>query len=109
MHSINDWGYSYYGEVRLGLLFILAPIGLGNWPQMFVNGPHVLNLHSVLCRIRDYCTVYSMWHLEFFAFGILSHSGLCRLVLTVLCRLALCRIWPLLHSDLCRSGLCRSA
>ena len=68
MHSINDWGYSYYGEVRLGLLFILAPIGLGNWPQMFVNGPHVLNLHSVLCRIRDYCTLYSVQY-EYVSFG----------------------------------------
>ena len=71
MHSINDWGYSYYGEVRLGLLFILAPIGLGNWPQMFVNGPHVLNLHSVLCRIRDYCTVCGIWNF--------SHSEFCRI------------------------------
>ena len=27
-------GYLYYGEVRLGHWFILAPIGLGNGPQV---------------------------------------------------------------------------
>ena len=27
----TEQGYSYYGEVRLGRWFILAPIGLGNF------------------------------------------------------------------------------
>ena len=44
MHSIHEYmqGYSYYGEVRLGCWFILAPFGLGNGPHWLGNGPHVL-------------------------------------------------------------------
>ena len=30
-----------YEEVRLGHSFFLGPIGLGNWPHMLDNGPHL--------------------------------------------------------------------
>ena len=40
-----DRGYSYRGEVRQGHFFILdtgtGNIGLGNWPHMSDNGPHL--------------------------------------------------------------------
>ena len=35
---MNTQGYSYYGEVRLGHWFILAPTGLGNGPHVLVMG-----------------------------------------------------------------------
>ena len=34
-------GYSYYGEVRLGRWFILAPLGLGNGLHVLGYGPHM--------------------------------------------------------------------
>ena len=27
VHSIHEWGYSYYGELRLGHLFIMTRLG----------------------------------------------------------------------------------
>ena len=41
--------YSYYGDVRLGLWFILAPIVLGNGPHVLDNGPPVLDNVPHLC------------------------------------------------------------
>ena len=53
-----DRGYSYYGEVRLGHSFFLGPIGLGNWPHMLYNGPHLspwdVLSHGTLCPLRRF-------------------------------------------------------
>ena len=90
---------------------------LGYGPHMFDNGPNVLD-KSTFGLMSHSELLYSMWHSEFchtqnlVAFGIMSHSGLCR---SALCRSGLCRIrgyvvWHnvafgiMSHSDFCRPG-----
>ena len=66
--------YSYYGQVRLGHLFILDQIGIGNGPYVLGNGPQVLgndNGPPVLGNGPHVLGIMSQ-------FGIMSHSGLCR-------------------------------
>ena len=50
---------SIYGEVRLGHSFFLGPIGLGNWPHFFGNGP-LLSPWDV-SSIGTFCSLRRPW------------------------------------------------
>ena len=62
-------------------------IGNGNGPYVLGNGPNLLSImsqfsimpHSVLCRIWGYVVQHNV------AFGLMSHSALCR---SAMCRSA---------------------
>ena len=74
---------------------------LHNGPYLLGNGPHVkVNLHWVLCRIRDFVVI-----------GIMSLSGLCRYrdyVVRDYVTFGIRLFGIMSHSGLCCWGLCRS-